>query len=250
MTKSDLNETMMNLEQSEALALNLEQAAQDKAVLQKRLQHSLEKEGKNKQANCKGKFFFNCYPLAEEQLRKVCNLEELLKRLEQSVTKLETENASLKQLDDVKATTGLVTKDASTKVFHRKEEVEKLEQQLQTLREEITVKKDTARQAQRALREKERKLDEANLDARIAVRQANKAEEKIKVLQEEKKRLQERLSSRIEEEQETSKKLLKELDIMKVSLNDITNEASRNKMQADSAQKVHIITHLLFLSET
>lgn len=51
-TKSDLNETMMNLEQSEALALNLEQAAQDKAVLQKRLQHSLEKEGKNKQANC------------------------------------------------------------------------------------------------------------------------------------------------------------------------------------------------------
>ena len=38
---------MMNLEQSEALALNLEQAAQDKVTLQKRLQHSLEKEGKN-----------------------------------------------------------------------------------------------------------------------------------------------------------------------------------------------------------
>lgn len=182
-------------------------------------------------------------------MRKVCNLEELLKRLEQSVTKLETENASLKQLDDVKAiTTRSVTKDTSTKVFHRKEEVEKLEQQLQTLREEITVKRDTARQAQRALREKERKLDEANLDARIAVRQANKAEEKIKALQEEKEKLQEKLSSRIKEEQETSKKLLKELDIMKASLNDITNEASRNKMQADSAQRVHIVTYLSFLS--
>lgn len=36
----------MNLEQSEALALNLEQAAQDKATLQKRLQDSLNKEGK------------------------------------------------------------------------------------------------------------------------------------------------------------------------------------------------------------
>lgn len=43
--KSDLSETMMNLEQSEALALNLEQAAQDKVTLQKRLQDSLEKEG-------------------------------------------------------------------------------------------------------------------------------------------------------------------------------------------------------------
>jgi len=47
-TRSDLNETMMNLEQSEALALNLEEAAQDKAALQKRLQHSLEKEGKKR----------------------------------------------------------------------------------------------------------------------------------------------------------------------------------------------------------
>lgn len=43
--KSDLSETMMNLEQNEALALNLEQATQDKAALQKRLQDSLEKEG-------------------------------------------------------------------------------------------------------------------------------------------------------------------------------------------------------------
>lgn len=36
----------MNLEQSEALAVNLEQAAQDKVALQKRLQDSLEKESK------------------------------------------------------------------------------------------------------------------------------------------------------------------------------------------------------------
>jgi membrane-anchored glycerophosphoryl diester phosphodiesterase (GDPDase) len=39
---------MMNLEQSEALAVNLEQAAQDKATLQKRLKDSLVKEGKQK----------------------------------------------------------------------------------------------------------------------------------------------------------------------------------------------------------
>lgn len=35
----------MNLEQNETLALNLEQATQDKVALQKRLQDSLDKEG-------------------------------------------------------------------------------------------------------------------------------------------------------------------------------------------------------------
>lgn len=56
-TKSDLNETMINLEQSEALALNLEQAAQDKATLQKRLQDSLNKEGEQSYKNQFNNFF-------------------------------------------------------------------------------------------------------------------------------------------------------------------------------------------------
>ncbi|KAL6257978.1 hypothetical protein P5V15_011574 [Pogonomyrmex californicus] len=217
-TKSDLNETMMNLEQSEALALNLEQAAQDKATLQKRLQDSLEKE--------------------EEQLRKVCNLEELLKRLEYSVTKLEAENATLKQLDEVPAATRAAIIEATdTKVFFGQEETEKLRQQLQTLKEEITIEKQTAKQAQLALWKKEKELSDANLDKRIAVREAKRAEDKIKTLQEEKQRLQEKLSGKAKEEEENSKKLLKELNIAKTSLNDITKEASRNKMQADSAQR-------------
>lgn len=217
-TKSDLNETMINLEQSEALAVNLEHAAQDKAALQKRLQDSLEKE--------------------EEQLRKVCNLEELLKRLEYSVTKLEAENATLKQLDEVPAATrAAIIQATDTKVFHRQEEVEKLKQQLQTLREEITVEKQTAKQAQLALWKKEKELSDANLDKRIAVREAKRAEDKIKALQEEKQTLQEKLNGRVKDEEENSKKLLKELNIAKTSLNDITKEASRHKMQADSAQR-------------
>ncbi|CAL1673043.1 unnamed protein product [Lasius platythorax] len=218
-TKSDLNETMMNLEQSEALALNLEQAAQDKATLQKRLQDSLNKE--------------------EVQLRKVYNLEELLKRLEHSVTKLEAENASLKELDQAQPSTSraAITDTASTKIVHRKEKVEKLEQQLQALREEVTVEKQTAKQAQLALWKKEKELSDANLDKRIAVRESKRAEDRIKTLQEEKQKLQEKLSSKTKEEEENLKKLLKELDIAKVSLNDITKEASRNKMQADSAQR-------------
>ncbi|KYN01848.1 Citron Rho-interacting kinase [Cyphomyrmex costatus] len=217
-TKSDLNETMMNLEQSEALAVNLEQAAQDKIALQKRLQDSVEKE--------------------KEQLRKVCNLEELLKRLENSVTKLETENAVLKQLDEVPAVTRKTIIEATdTKVFHKQEEVEKLKQQLQTLREEITVEKQTAKQVQLNLWKKEKELSDANLDKRIAVREAKRAEDKIKTLQEEKQKLLEKLNGKVKEEEENSKKLMKELNIMKTSLNDITKEASRHKMQADSAQR-------------
>lgn len=61
-TRSDLNETMMNLEQSEALALNLEQAAQDKVTLQKRLQDSLNKEGKHLTETIKfNNFFLYCF---------------------------------------------------------------------------------------------------------------------------------------------------------------------------------------------
>lgn len=48
----------MNLEQSEALAVNLEQAAQDKATLQKRLQDSLEKEGKQHYKQNHRSFFY------------------------------------------------------------------------------------------------------------------------------------------------------------------------------------------------
>lgn len=51
----------MNLEQSEALAVNLEQAAQDKVTLQKRLQDSLEKEGKQNCLEPKSSIIFLLY---------------------------------------------------------------------------------------------------------------------------------------------------------------------------------------------
>ncbi|XP_034192524.2 fatty acid synthase [Osmia lignaria lignaria] len=215
--KSDLSETMMNLEQNEALALNLEQATQDKAALQKRLQDSLEKE--------------------EEHLRKVGNLEELLRRLEQSVTKLESENANLK-MENVQPSTSMVRKTDTIKAdILLEEQIHKLEQELRTAREHLNTERQTAKQAQINLWKKEKELSDANLDKRIAIRASKKAEEKIETLQEEKQRLSERLDNKIKEEDEKSKKLLKELDSAKASLNDITKESSRNKMQADSAQR-------------
>lgn len=174
-------------------------------------------------------------------MRKVGNLEELLKRLEHSVTKLEAENANLRRSGKIErsATRVVIDEAANTKIVHRSEEMEKLQQQLQTLREDTAAERQAMKQAQLTLWKKEKELSDANLDKRIATREAKRAEEKVKSLQEEKQKLQEKLTTKAKEEEENSKKLLKELDIAKASLNDVTKEASRNKMQADSAQRVH-----------
>ncbi|XP_054009633.1 citron Rho-interacting kinase-like isoform X1 [Hylaeus anthracinus] len=215
--KSDLSETVMNLEQSEALAMNLEQAAQDKAALQKRLQDSLEKE--------------------EVHMRKVGDLEELLRRLERSVTKLEVENATLKNETIQPSTSTVPKRESSTSNTHLQEQIQKLEQELQTMRESINAERQTAKQAQISLWKKEKELSDANLDKRIALRESKRAEDKIKTLQKENQKLSEKLDHKIKEEEEKSRRLLKELDSAKASLNEITKESSRNQMQADSAQR-------------
>lgn len=173
----------------------------------------------------------------EEHLRKVGNLEELLRRLEQSVTKLEAENATLK-METISPSPDMISKNDIIKIdMHSKEQIEKLEQEIQTMKENLNGERQTAKQAQISLWKKEKELSDANLDKRIAIREAKKAEEKIKTLQEEKQKLIEKLDYKVKEEEEKSRKLLKELDSAKISLNDITKESSKNKMQADSAQK-------------
>ncbi|KAI4502502.1 hypothetical protein M0802_002414 [Mischocyttarus mexicanus] len=232
-TKSDLNDTIINLEQNETLALNLEQVTQDKAALQKRLQDSLDKEG----TLCI-LIVLIVYFIIEEHLRKVGNLEELLKRLEQSVTKLEAENASLKKSGFIELNSNVASSEnLLEKNSHLQEQVQKLEQQLETLRENVTTERQTARQAQMTLWKKEKELSDSNLDKRIALREVKTAEGKIKTLQEEKQQLLDKINSKTKEEEEKSKKLLKELDSAKTSLNEITKEATRNKQQADSAQR-------------
>ena len=170
----------------------------------------------------------------EEHLRKVGNLEELLRRLEQSVTKLEAENATLK-METVQPSTSRISVIKTD--THLEEQIGKLEQELQTMKENLNVERQTAKQAQISLWKKEKELSDTNLDKRIATREVKRAEEKIKTLQEEKQKLSEKLDHAIKEKEEKSRKLLKELDSAKASLNDITKESSRNKMQADSAQR-------------
>lgn len=218
--KSDLNDTLTNLRRSETLALNLEKKAHDKAALQQRLQASQEKE--------------------DEQLRKVDTLEELLQRLQQSVSKLESENACLRRsTDNSKPSTSRVSisKEDSAKTTALEQQIERLERQLQTARENAATERETARQSQRNLWKKEKELSDVNLDKRIAVREAKTAEDKIKTLEEEKRKLTEQLDKKYKDEEEKAKQLLKELTTAKASLSDVTREASRNKLQADSAQR-------------
>lgn len=173
-------------------------------------------------------------------MRKVGNLEELLRRLEHSVTKLEAENFSLKMETVQPNVSTMPSRDVVRTDSHLVEETQKLQQELQTVREGLNAERQTSKQAQINLWKKEKELSDANLDKRIALREGKKAEDKIKALQEEKQKLSEKLDNKIKEEEEKSRKLLKELDSAQASLNDITKESSRNKMHADSAQRVNI----------
>ncbi|KAK0088960.1 hypothetical protein PV325_010005 [Microctonus aethiopoides] len=218
--KCDLNDTLNSLRQTESLALHLEKKVEDKVELQQRLQESQDKE--------------------DEQLRKVDTLEELLQRLQQSVSKLESENACLRSSTEnsqSKTNRTSIGKDNVQKITLLEQQIERLERQLQTAREHVATERETAKQLQRNLWKKEKELSDANLDKRIAVREAKTMEEKIKIFEEEKRKLIEELDKKCKDEGEKSKKLLIELDKVKISLTDITKESSRNKIQADSAQR-------------
>ncbi|XP_034946085.1 citron Rho-interacting kinase-like [Chelonus insularis] len=218
--KSDLNDTLKNLQKSESIASKLEQTAQVKDELQQKLEESQEKEN--------------------EQLRKMDTLEELLQRLQQSVAKLESENDCLRRSTNKSlpsTSRSSTNQKESEKVALLEQQLERLEKQLQTARENATTEREAARQAQRSLWKKEKELSDANLDKRIALREVKTAEEKIKNLEEEKKRLRDLLDKKCKEEEEKAKKLLSELESAKSSLAQFDRESSRNKLQADSAQR-------------
>ncbi|XP_043482513.1 myosin-11-like isoform X2 [Leptopilina heterotoma] len=79
----------------------------------------------------------------------------------------------------------------------------------------------------------ERELSDANLDKRLAIKTE---EEKIKLIEEEKLKLMEELKKR-EEDDDKSIKVLKEIEIAKISLAELTKESENNKIQADLANK-------------
>ncbi|KAJ8679084.1 hypothetical protein QAD02_014871 [Eretmocerus hayati] len=218
-TKSDLQETIINMEVNEALAGKLERATEDKKILEERLKSTLQKE--------------------EEQVKKVGTLEELVRRFEKSVVKLEAENNSLKTNTQTRSSlnrrTGTTIED-TVRISSLEQQIENLEQQLSECREKLATEEKAAKLAHRDLWKKEKELSDANLDKRIAERRAKTAEESVKTLQDEKLRLSERLNARIKEEEGKAKKALKELEEVSKSLSDSKRDAGRFKLQADQAQ--------------
>lgn len=167
-----------------------------------------------------------------------------MRRFEKSATKLEAENTSLKtgQLQtrsSLNRRSGTTIED-TVKISGLEQQIESLEQQLKACRESASEERQRAKQAQLSLWKREKELSDANLDKRIATREAKTAEERIKALQEEKQRLAERLNARLREEEEKARKAAKELEEAKAAREEAAREASRNKLQADSAQRVRL----------
>lgn len=175
-------------------------------------------------------------------MRKVGNLEELLRRFEHSVTKLEAENISLKRSESQESdkTNFSTLQEYVQKNSFLEQQLKRIEQQLQVARENVASERQAAKQAQSTLWKKEKELSDANLDKRIATREAKTAEEKVKILTDEKQKINDKLNARIADEEMRTIKLLKELESAKRSLEDATKEASQNKLHADSAQRVRL----------
>lgn len=130
------------------------------------------------------------------------------------------------------------------------ESVKRLEEQLKSTKEALTAERKNAREAQFALYKKEKELSDANLDKRIATRQAKSAEDKIKKLEEEKQKLQERINKKVLDEEERLKDIKKELESTKTSLTETSRECSRHKIHAESAQRVKFYFLKLFVKFT
>ncbi|XP_044005598.1 citron Rho-interacting kinase-like, partial [Aphidius gifuensis] len=152
------------------------------------------------------------------QLRKVEELEKLLNNLQQSVTKLEAENARLKSNTDKKSSATTTTQqqltDDEKKMYDQR--IERLEKRLELSRDKFNTEKDIRIQ-------KDIELQNANIDKRIAERNEKLSKDK--------------LNKKQEEIDDKSKKISNELNKAKTSLADVTKQSSTNRLQADSAQR-------------
>ncbi|XP_049838505.1 citron rho-interacting kinase [Schistocerca gregaria] len=182
--EASLNQT---IEQQEAeVATQREQVA----VLETELREVTEERMSLQNALCEAQ------RKQEEENQKVATLEELLHRLEQGLLRLEEENLKLR---DQSQTVTVDTRDDEEmkKLVNEKvilqTQIEKLESQLDKLKETSVLEREAARIVQDNLIKVEKQLSNAKIDLRIAQREAKTAEDNAKALQEEKKRLEQRL---------------------------------------------------------
>lgn len=223
-TKTNLNETISNLKQSENIAFNLEKSILEKTHLEEKLQITEDKDN--------------------EKQRKVDGLEEFLNKLQQKLAKLEAENENLQQQKTTSSNSTINNNnnkksiDGEKKIYEQR--IERLEKQLEKNRQDMKIQKEELRKVERNLWKKESEFDKENLHKRIAERKEKSLQEKFDILQKEKNELTEEMKKKQLEIDEKTKKILIQLDTAKQSLIDATKESTRNRLQAESAQ--HALT--------
>lgn len=100
----------------------------------------------------------------EQNLCKMSTLKELLRRLEQRVTTLESKNATLKMKTVQPNTTGMMS--IIEMDMHLDEQTKKLDREIHTMKGNLNAEHQTVKQEQISLSRKEKQLSDANLHKR------------------------------------------------------------------------------------
>lgn len=100
----------------------------------------------------------------EQNLCKMSTLKELLRRLEQRVTTLESKNATLKMKTVQPDTTGMMS--IIEMDMHLDEQTKKLDREIHTMKGNLNAEHQTVKQEQISLSRKEKQLSDANLHKR------------------------------------------------------------------------------------
>ncbi|XP_069684092.1 citron rho-interacting kinase isoform X2 [Periplaneta americana] len=230
--EGELSESLMSQESTVAarevereahvtmLEAELKQAAADKMKLQHRLQEAKTKE--------------------EEDNRKVETLEGLLQRLEQGLARLEEENLKLKAQtisEDSNKDSNIRLEELEQQKLILLAQVEKLELQVEKLREASVLDRQAAKIAQEQLWKKEKELSDTKIDLRIAQREAKTAEEQLKLLQEEKQKWGEKLQTEKNVSAEQLQAEREKLDKLHQQVLSLNSELSDLKQREEAAKK-------------
>lgn len=100
----------------------------------------------------------------EQNLCKMSTLKELLRRLEQRVTTLESKNATLRMKTVQPNTTGMMS--IIEMDMHLDEQTKKLDREIHTMKGNLNAEHQTVKQGQISLSRKKKQLSDANLHKR------------------------------------------------------------------------------------
>ncbi|KAJ9599608.1 hypothetical protein L9F63_009925, partial [Diploptera punctata] len=185
----------------------------------------------------------------EEDSHKLETLEGLLERLEQGLKRLEEENEKLKgeknnEVDNTDKS--ILVKELENQKAILVAQVEKLEAQVEKVREVSILDKHVAKTTQDKLWKKEKELADAKIDLRIAQREAKTAEEQVKTLQKEKEKWVEKLQTEKNANADQLQAERNKLDALHDQVTALQNELKEMRQKEENARKQVEVEKCLF----